>query len=114
MRVKKQNTPNQVNITTTLETTQTSLPLEEQTTKIETKENQSRGSKQVLEKASAAEKDSAPQIVLQYVDQSGQRRTKTFGCASIRLAEYKDQNLSKTGMKTTLNISIEAVVLEVN
>lgn len=94
-------------------------PIEKSTTTIITKENEQRAAKGVkavppLEKASSVEKDTAPQLIVQYVDANGARKVTTYSCASLRISQYRDQNLSKSGMKTTLNVSIEASVIEVN
>ena len=88
------------------------------TTTIVTKEAEIRkatGKVSSVEKATQTEKDAAPQIIIQYTDNTGARRTKTFGCSSIRLSEYKEQTLARAGgPKTVINITIEAGVLEVS
>ena len=67
----------------------------------------------VIEKSTNAEKDGGSTLIINYVDGSGAKRSKVFTCASIRLQEFKDQTISRTGPKTTLSISLEAQVIEV-
>ncbi len=67
----------------------------------------------IVEKATINEKDGASTLIINYVDGTGAKRSRVFTCANIRLQEFKDQTISRTGPKTTLNISIEASVIEV-
>lgn len=86
------------------------------TTTIATREEKARGpkAKPLLEKSSPTEKETGPIITLQYVDHAGNRKTKIFTCSQVKLSEYRDQTLGKSGTKTILNINLEASVLEVS
>jgi hypothetical protein len=89
---------------------------ESSTTKIKTEgavERELKNKNTVQEKTSSKEKDSAPSIIVSYINSSGQRVTKTFQCDSIRLFEGKNQKLTKSGLQTTVDITIEASVIEV-
>ena len=112
MKAKKRvASPDKVAEQTNLDLTETATQ-ENKISTVDLKENESKKSKRTLEKSSSLDKERAPQIILTYTDANGTKQTKTFGCASLRLSEFKDQEFTKSGPKTTLNISIEASVIE--
>lgn len=80
--------------------------------KVQTKEQTERKNEPVIEKAKNSEKDTAPQIILSWVGPDGVRRTRTYGCAELRINEDKVETFQKSGIKTVMNISIEAQVIE--
>lgn len=89
-------------------------PTEETVTTVTTPEKVARKNKpSVQEKSTATEKDSAPSIILSYVDSNGRRVTTTFQCDTVKLTQNRDQTFGRSGSKTTLDIYIEASVIEV-
>src|SRR5690606_17354363 len=85
-----------------------------ETVGLQTKEQAERSSVPVMEKSRDAEKDTAPVIIVSWSDTSGKRHTKTYSCAEVRINEDKSETLQKSGKKTSVNISIEAQVLEMD
>lgn len=67
----------------------------------------------IQEKVTTHEKDSAPSLIISYIDSNGRRITKTFQCDKIKLMQNQSQELMRSGPKTTLDIYIEASVIEV-
>lgn len=83
-----------------------------ETTVLETKEQTSRTSPVILEKAKDLEKDTAPSILVHWTDPAGKRHTRTYTCAEVKITENKNETMTKSTKKTNLFISIEAQVLE--
>lgn len=93
-----------------------SHPEQAKSTIIKTPEQQTRESQDkpaIQEKSTKRERDSAPTIIISYIGSNGQRNTKSFQCANIKLDEYKVTEMMRSGPKTTLHISVEADVVEV-
>lgn len=85
-----------------------------ETVNIQTKEQVDRKSDPVIEKSRGTEKDAAPIVLISWTDTSGKRHTRTYTCAEIRIHEDKSETLQRSGRKTTLGMSLEAQVLEVD
>jgi hypothetical protein len=83
-----------------------------ETVELKTKEQVSRSSPAVIEKAKDAEKDTAPVILVHWTDPAGKRHTKTYTCAEIKVVENKNETMTKSTKKTNLFITLEAQVIE--
>ena len=82
------------------------------TTKVQTKDQIDRKTDPVIEKAKNSEKDTAPTIILSWIAPDGTRRNRTYTCAELRVNQDTVETFQKSGTKTTMNISIEAQVIE--
>lgn len=85
-----------------------------ETVKVKTKEQAERTTPPVVEKSKDAEKNNAPVILVSWTDAGGKRNTYTFTCAEVRISTDKSETLQRSGKKTTVNIAIEAQVLEMD
>ncbi len=65
-----------------------------------------------LEKSSDKEKDSAAVLIVSWTE-NGKRYTKQYTCASLEVNESISKTFMKSGTKTTVDISVEAQVIEV-
>lgn len=115
-RGKKNVAPSATPDLSTKTTTAVTLDTVEVTekTQVSTKEQQTRTSAAVMEKSKNSEKDTAPVILVSWTDASGKRNTYTFTCAEVRIVTDKSETLQRSGKKTTVGISIEAQVLDMD
>ena len=89
---------------------------ESQSTEVKTPEHIERektSKPPVQEKAKKKEKDTAPSLIISYIDSTGRRQTKSYQCGSIKLDEFKQTEMMRSGPKTTLHLTVEADVVEV-
>ncbi len=66
----------------------------------------------VVEKSSDKEKNEGPLLIISWTE-NGKRHTKQYTCAEFHVNEITSKTFLKSGTKTTIDITIEAQVIEV-
>jgi hypothetical protein len=113
---KKRVSPSTVNTITNQDTIDISSESvsKNESVKIQTKEQIERITEPVMEKSKHVEKDTAPVVLVSWTDTNGKRHTVTYTCAEVRIHQDRSEILARSGKKTTLSMSLEAQVLEVD
>lgn len=81
-------------------------------TNLSTKEEQLRTNSPVIEKTKQEEKDTAPSIIVSWLDSAGRRITRIYACSELKINEYTSETLTKSGKKTIVNVNLEASVID--